>query len=168
MYIFSISFSSHSFDMLVKLLLEFLFNLSFWTYLSFALFTMCLVHLLSSQTNAALDSSLDFWFQIICSNSKKKDDPCPVSSCLSKSSKIQVIWRIELLVYHKESSWIGNNTTCSDSCSSWMKDSERHQRIESEAWARLWHSHYHYNHEGGVNAGQVEGGTCRQWRSWKI
>jgi len=60
MYDFPISSRSPPFDMLVKLILEFLFNLSFWTYLSFALFTMCLVHLLSSQTNAALDSSLDF------------------------------------------------------------------------------------------------------------
>jgi len=58
--IFQISSSSPSFDMLVKLLLEFLFNLPFWTYLPFVLFTMCSVSLLSFQVNADLDSSLDF------------------------------------------------------------------------------------------------------------
>jgi len=82
---------------------------------------------------------------------------------------VQAIWRMKLLVHPEESSrtnW--NHTTCPQSCSSWMKDSERHQRIKSEAWARLWHSHYHYNHEGGVNAGHAEGGTCHPWRSWKI
>ena len=82
---------------------------------------------------------------------------------------VQAIWRMKLLVHHEESSrtnW--NHTTCPQSCSSWMKDSERHQRIKSEAWARLWHSHYHYNHEGGVNARHAEGGTCHPWRSWKI
>jgi len=60
MYDFPIASSSPSFDMLVKLPLEFLFNLPFWTYLPFALFTMCSVSLLSFQENAALDSSLDF------------------------------------------------------------------------------------------------------------
>ena len=42
------------------------------------------------------------------------------------------------------------------------------KEIKSEAWARLWHSHYHYKHEGGVNAGHAEGGTCHPWRSWKM
>jgi len=62
MYDFPISSSSPLFDMLAKILLEFLFNLPFWTYLSFALFTMCFVSLLSFQINAALDSSLDFLY----------------------------------------------------------------------------------------------------------
>ena len=70
MYDFAISSSSPIFDMLVKWLLEILFNLPFWIYLSFTLFTMCLVPLLSFQINTALDSSLNFWFQSTSSNSK--------------------------------------------------------------------------------------------------
>ena len=70
MYDFPISSSSPIFDMLVKWLLEILFNLPFWIYLSFTLFTMCLVPLLSFQINAALDSSLNFWFQSTSSDSK--------------------------------------------------------------------------------------------------
>ena len=60
MYDFPISSSSPIFDMLVKWLLEIHFNLPFWIYLSFTLFTMCLEPLLSFQINAALDSSLNF------------------------------------------------------------------------------------------------------------
>jgi len=45
---------------------------------------------------------------------------------------VQVILRIELLVHHKESSWIGNNTTCSPSCSCWMENSKHYQRIKLE------------------------------------
>jgi len=65
--------------MLVKLILEFLFNLYFWTYLSFDLFTMCLVPLLSFQINAA-------WIHPLISDSKVPlliqkylDEPCHVS-----------------------------------------------------------------------------------------
>ena len=121
-----------------KGLLEILFfNLPFWIYLSFTLFTMCLVPLLSFQINTALDSSLNFWFQSTSSNSKILRWTAP-----RILMHVQVIWRMELLVHHEESSWIGNNTTCSHSCSCWMENSKRHQRIKSEAWARLWHSHY--------------------------
>jgi len=127
MYNFSISFSSPSFDMLVKLLLEFLFNLPFWTYLPFALFTMCSVSLLSFQINAVLDSSLDFWFQSIFLTQKYLDISIP-----RILMPVQVIWRMELLVHHEESSWIGNNTTCSQSCSCWMENSKHYQRFKPE------------------------------------
>ena len=160
--IFQISSSSPSFDMLVKLLLEFLFNLLFWTYLPFALFTMCSVSLLSFQVNADLDSSLDFWFQSISSDSKILRWSVP-----RILMPVQVIWRMELLVHHEESNW-----------SSWklyhlltfllMLDEEFGAPPKNQAYARLWHSHYHCNHDGGVNAGLVEGGACRQQRSWKM
>ena len=162
MYNFSISFSSPSFDMLVKLLLEFLFNLPFWTYLPFALFTMCSVSLLSFQKNAVLDLSLDFWFQSIFLTQKYLDRSIP-----RILMPVQVIWRMELLVHHEELSR-----------SSWklyylltfllMLDEEFRAPPKNQAWARLWHSHYYCNHDGGVNAGQVEGVMCHQQRSWKI
>ena len=157
--IFQISSSSPPFDMLVKLLLEFLFNLPFWTYLPFALFTMCSVSLLSFQINAVLDSPLDFWFQSIFLTQKYLDMSIP-----RILMPVQVVWRMELLVRHEESSR-----------SSWklyhlltfllMLDEEFRAPPKNQAWARLWHSHYHYNHEGGVNAGHVEGDTCHPWRS---
>ena len=99
MYNFSISFSAPSFDMLVKLLLEFLFNLPFWTYLPFALFTMCSVSLLSFQINAVLNSSLDFLFQSISLTQKYLDRSIP-----RILMPVQVVRRMELLVHHEESS----------------------------------------------------------------
>ena len=78
---------------------------------------------------------------------------------------VQVIWRFELPVHHEESSR-----------SDWKLyhlptfllklDEGFRAPPKNQAWARLWHSHY--NHEGGVNAGQIEGGTCHQQRSWKM
>ena len=78
---------------------------------------------------------------------------------------VQAIWRMELLVHHEESSR-----------SDWRLyhlptfllklDEGFRAPPKNQAWARLWHSHY--NHEGGVNARQIEGGTCHPWRSWKI
>ena len=75
------------------------FNLPFWTYLCLALFTMCLVPLLSFQINAALDSSLNFWFQSISSDSKIHRWTVP-----RILMPVQAIWRFELPVHHEESS----------------------------------------------------------------
>ena len=154
MYDFPISSSSPLFDMLAKILLEFLFNLPFWTYLPFALFTMCLVPLFSFQINAALDSFFEFWFQSISPDSKILRWPMP-----RILMPVQVIKRMELLVHHEESRWNNwNCTTYPRSYSSWM-NSIYHQRIKPE---RDYDSHYCCNHGGGVNAGQVEGGACHQ------
>ena len=143
MYDFPILSSSPIFDMLVKWLLEILFNLPFWTYLPFALFTMCSVSLLSFQENAALDSSLDFWFQSIFLTQKYLDRSIP-----RILMPVQVIWRMELLVHHEESNW-----------SSWklyhlltfllILDEEFRAPPQNQALVRLWHSHYHCNHKGG-------------------
>ena len=85
--------------MLVKLLLKFLFNLPFWTYLPFALFTMCSLSLLSFQINVVLDSPLDFWFQSIFLTQKYLDRSIP-----RILMPVQVVRRMELLVHHEESS----------------------------------------------------------------
>ena len=159
MYDFPISSSSPIFDMLVKWLLEILFNLPFWIYLPFALFTMCSVSRFSFQINAILDSSLDFWFQSILPTQKYLDRSIP-----RILMPVQVIWRMELLVHHEESNW-----------SSWklyhlltfllMLDGEFKALPKIQAWATWWHSHYYCNHEGEGNIGQAEGGTCHRWWS---
>ena len=128
MYNFSISFSSPSFDMLVKLLLEFLFNLPFWTYLPFALFTMCSVSLLSFQINVVLDSPLDFWFQSIFLTQKYLDRSIP-----RFLMPVQVVWRIELLVPHEEKSkQLKTIPPAHFLAHDWIKNSKHHQRIHPE------------------------------------
>ena len=150
MYDFPISSSSPSFDMLVKLLLEFLFNLPFWTYLPFVLFTMCSVSLLSFQENAALDSSLDSWFQSISSDSKKNRWSAPFilmfvypnhlknvtasSSCGAKSKQLDTIPPAHISVHV---GWRIQSTTIESSLSKVMTLS---LPLQSWRWSQRWTS----------------------------
>ena len=115
-------------------ILEFLLTYLSWAYfllicLQCAQFSHCASSFQNNNNNnnTALESSLDFWFQSIFPDSRKIRWSVP---CILMP--VQVIWRIELLVHHKESSWIGNNTTCSPSCSCWMENSKHYQRIKLE------------------------------------
>ena len=162
--IFQISSSSLPFDTLVKLLLEIFLYLSFWTYLALLYFSKYLVSPLClsflSKWMSHWIHPLIFLFQCIFLTQKYLDRSIP-----RILMPVQVIWRMELLVHHEESSR-----------SSWklyhlltfllMLDEEFRAPPKNQAWARLWHSHY--NHEGGVNAGQIEGGMCHQQWSWKM
>ena len=161
--IFQISSSSLPFDTLVKLLLEIFFYLPFWTYLALLYFSKYLVSPLClsflSKWMSLWIHPLIFLFQSIFLTQKYLDRSIP-----RILMPVQVIWRMELLVHHAESSR-----------SSWklyhlltfllMLDEEFRAPPKNQAWAKLWHSHCHYNHEGEVNAEQVEGGMCHQQRS---
>ena len=148
--IFQISSSSLPFGTLVKLLLEF-FYLPFLTYLALLYFSKYLVSPLClsflSKWMSLWIHPLIFLFQSIFVTQKYLDRSIP-----RILMPVQVIWRMELLVHHVESSR-----------SSWklyhlltfllMLDEEFRAPPKNQAWARLWHYHYHYNHEGGVNIG---------------
>ena len=92
--------------------------------------------LISCPINASFDSSLDLWFQSISSDSKILRWSVP-----RILMPVQVIWRMELLVHHEESSR-----------SSWklyhlltfllMLDEEFGAPPKNQAYVRLWHSHY--------------------------
>ena len=150
-------------------ILEFLLTYLSWAYflsncLQCAQFSHCASSFQNNNNNnnTALESSLDFFFfPKYLSWFKKIRWSVP-----RILMPVQVILRIELLVHHKESSWIGNNTTCSLSCP-WL-DKEFRAPPKNQAWATWWHYHYYCNHDGEVNAGQVEGDTCHQRWSWKI
>ena len=148
-------------------ILEFLLTYLSWAYfllicLQCAQFSHCASSFQNNNNNnnTALESSLDFFIPSYLSWFKKIRWFIP-----RILMPVQVIWRFELTVHHEESSR-----------SDWklyhlptflLKSDEGFRTpLKNQAWARLWHSHY--NHEGGVNTGQIEGGTCHQQWSWKI
>ena len=115
-------------------ILEFLLTYLSWAYfllicLQCAQFSHCASSFQNNNNNnnTALESSLDFFIPKYLSWFKKIRWSAP---CILMH--VQVILRIELLVHHKESSWIGNNTTCSPSYSCWMENSKHYQRIKLE------------------------------------
>ena len=143
--------------------LDFLKNLSLWIYLSFLYFIqlspLSLSSLFSNKYRFGFISWLEF--QSISSDSKLFRLSVPRTLM-----PVQAIWSMELPVHHEESS--RSNWKLYHLSTFLLKLDEGFRAPpKNQALTRLWHSHYHYSHEGGVNAGQIEGGTCHQRWSWK-
>ena len=144
--------------------LDFLKNLSLWIYLSFLYFIqlspLSLSSLFSNKYRFGFISWLEF--QSISSDSKLFRLSVPRTLM-----PVQAIWSMELPVHHEESS--RSNWKLYHLLTFLLKlDEGFRSQPKNQDRARLWHSHYHYNHEGGVNGGQVEGDTYHQLQSWKI
>ena len=142
--------------------LDFLKNLSLWIYLSFLYFIQLSPLSLSSLFSNKYRFGFISWLEFQSISSVSKLFRLSVPRTLMP---VQAIWSMVLPVHHEESS--RSNWKLYHLPTFLLKLDEGFRAPpKNQAWARLWHSHY--NHEGEVNAGHAEGGTCHPWRSWKI